>query len=375
MQSHIYVYGDIWHDQSEYASEYGVVSLRNVVEQMQASANADELIVHIHSRGGDVTEGFAIHDALLNSGKKITTINDGLCASIATVIFLAGTTRKAISNGEFMIHNPWGYGPFKGGDAAAFASYSEDLQKAEDKIIQLYANVTGQGEDSLREMMKVQTYMSSEEAKNVGFVTEIIEALKAVAYLKPLKTNSKKQEPTMANKLLEKLNTLMTDIKGLLTGTEALNLDLTTADGKVFHIETENDFPAVGDMCTIDGASPADGDYTLSDGTVIAVSAGKITAITPKVEDAAPAPAADAAAIAAIKKENEELRAQIAEQETTMAAIETQLTEFKAQVKSTYKPEARKSNFQKKEKEVENDPFKAASERRKAEAEAKKNKK
>lgn len=363
-QSHIYIYGDIWNDQGDYASDYGIVSLKYVVGQLQASASAEELIVHIHSRGGDVTEGFAIHDALVNSGKKITTVNDGLCASIATVVFLSGSVRKMNANAEFMIHNPWGYGPYEGGDAADFANYAEDLKKCEDKLINLYAVKTGKSADELREMMNYQTYMDADQAKTFGFVTEVIAELKAVAYLKHDSKNTINKKTAMANKVIEKVNGLLADIKGFFSENVALNLDLTTADGKAFHVETEEDMPKVGDMCTIDGVAPADGDYTLSDGTVVAVSAGKITAVTPKVEDSSEAPAVDAAAITAMKKENEELKAQLKERDDALENAATQLEDFKNKVKSTHKPDKRETPPKDAGKKAEAaDPFKEARQR------------
>lgn len=339
-QGHIYVYGDIWNDQSEYTSEYGIVSLKSVVTQMQAVPDADEYIVHIHSRGGDVTEGFAIHDALLNSGKKITTINDGLCASIATVVFLAGSVRKMNANAEFMIHNPWGFGPFEGGDAADFASYSEDLKKAEDKIISLYATATGQEAESLRTLMADNTYMNAEEAKGYGFVTEIIEVLKAVAYMKPVMPANKPQKQNkMSNVIVEKLNGLVKKIESVLF--EKFDLDLTTADGKILVVETTADAAAVGDMVTIDGATAPDGAYLMADGDTITVAAGKITAITEA------APAADATALESALAENETLKAKLAQQETALNAFEEKLTTLGALVESKYKPKERTQAFKK----------------------------
>lgn len=345
-QGHIYVYGDIWNDQSAYTSDYGFVSLRSVVEQMQSASGADEFVVHIHSRGGDVTEGFAIHDALVNSGKKITCINDGLCASIATVVFLAGSVRKMNANAEFMIHNPWGYGPFEGGDASDFAAYSDELKKAEDKIISLYSSATGKDAETLRTLMAENTYMDAETAKGYGFVTEIIEVLKAVAYMKPVKISGQKpqpQKPTnkMANVIIEKLNGLVKSIESILF--EKLALDLATADGKILVVETTEEQAAVGDMCTIDGATAPDATYLMADGDSITVASGKITNIT----EAADPGAADTAAVAAIKAENDALKATIAEQTNALNDFEEKLTTLSALVESKYKPKERVQAFRK----------------------------
>ena len=73
MEGNIFIYGDIYPDQSDNASDYGVVSLKAITEQINAQKNADRFIVHIHSRGGDVNEGWAIHDAIVATGKEIIT--------------------------------------------------------------------------------------------------------------------------------------------------------------------------------------------------------------------------------------------------------------------------------------------------------------
>ena len=105
--ANIYIYGEIGYGfQDSIASEYGYVTVKDVVKQLGSVGEAEEIIVHIHSNGGGVDEGFAIHDILRATGKKITTINEGMCASIATIILLAGDTRIATENSTTLIHFP-----------------------------------------------------------------------------------------------------------------------------------------------------------------------------------------------------------------------------------------------------------------------------
>ena len=86
----IFIYGDVYNQQSEQQNTaWGEVSLTSVKNQVKnLAADTDEYIVHIHSRGGDVYEGFAIHDYLRTLNKPVTTKIEGLCASIATIIAL-----------------------------------------------------------------------------------------------------------------------------------------------------------------------------------------------------------------------------------------------------------------------------------------------
>ena len=130
----INIYGEVIPWQDAGVDNYGAVNLRVVNEAIQNAKDAEELEVHIHSMGGDVNEGFAIYDALTNSGKKVTTVVDGNCFSIATVIFMAGSTRQMSKNAQFMIHNPWG-GAF--GDAEEIQKYADQVKDAENRILDL----------------------------------------------------------------------------------------------------------------------------------------------------------------------------------------------------------------------------------------------
>ena len=94
MTGNIYIYGEIGNQ----------VTLDTVLKDI--TPEASEYIVHIISQGGDVFEGYAIYNAIKNTGKNITVHIEGVCASIATLI--AATGNKIIMNtkSQFMIHNP-----------------------------------------------------------------------------------------------------------------------------------------------------------------------------------------------------------------------------------------------------------------------------
>ena len=95
---HIFISGEIAPDSDPLAGEMGIYGKNYLVRQFEKFPKAKKAIVHINSPGGDVNEGFAMHDFLVASGKEIETIIEGQCASIATIVFLAGTTRKITEN-------------------------------------------------------------------------------------------------------------------------------------------------------------------------------------------------------------------------------------------------------------------------------------
>jgi len=321
MKTHdIYVYGDIWNDQSDYASEWGVVSLSEIVKQMNGNKNAEEFIVHIHSRGGEVDEGFAIHDVLVASGKKITTIIEGMCFSIATIIALAGTDRKMTENSNFMIHNPTG-GGF--GDAEDMQKYADKMKGYQDKIIDFYVDKTGADRDKIAKLTEEETEMSADEAKELGFITEIIETIKAVAYYN---INPKYKTKAMENELKD-LKKEVTGLKAFFTtlfnikDNGAKNLKLLTADGTELTIDTEDTKPAVGDKVSVSEGKKLENNYVMPDGETINIKDSIIESIVPKkVED---------------KSESEEiktLKQKVADQEKEINDLKTTNESYKTDI-------------------------------------------
>jgi ATP-dependent Clp endopeptidase proteolytic subunit ClpP len=275
VQHHIYIYGDIYNDQSEFAQKFGSVSVSQVAQQLNQAnnANAKEIIVHIHSRGGDVNEGFAIHDLLVTSGFHITTIIEGLCASIASVIALAGADRKMTSNSEFFIHNPWGEPDgMSGYTANDYAKRAYEIKQAEDKLLDFYVLKTGGDRELIAKMMEAETTLSATEAMEMKFITDIVQTINAKAYLNSNQNifHKMKEVSTIKNAL----NRVLSFLDGKSNNIVAL--DLTLEDGTPIVVETTESEPKVGDAVTINGEPAPDGEHMLSDGTMIVVAGGKI---------------------------------------------------------------------------------------------------
>jgi ATP-dependent Clp endopeptidase proteolytic subunit ClpP len=275
MEGHIFIYGEIIPWQDDDVAMYGCVNLKDVQRQIQDQPKADTLLVHINSIGGDVNEGFAIHDVLKASGKKIITQVEGLCASIATIVALAGEERRMTANSEFMIHCPvmWG-----GGTAEELQKQAEYLQEWEDKILDFYVQNTGSDRGKIKEMYKEETFLTSEEAKEYNFITDIITDLKAVARITQPNNNkmATQEEIKKQNNLLKSIKKMVKDLQG---GARMVNV--TTGDGSKLEfgdqIKEESEI-AVGMTATIDG-NPATGDQVLTDGRTLVFDSGKVSEI------------------------------------------------------------------------------------------------
>lgn len=136
--------------------------------------------LHINSPGGSVFEGIAIYNMLKQNKAHVNIYVDGLAASIASVIAMSGDAIFMPSNSMLMIHNPW---TMAVGNASELRKQADDLDKITESSIQTYLNQAGDklDEETLRQLMDDETWLTAKEAVDYGLATEVIEANKAAA--------------------------------------------------------------------------------------------------------------------------------------------------------------------------------------------------
>jgi ATP-dependent Clp endopeptidase proteolytic subunit ClpP len=142
----------------------------------------DDLDIRINSPGGYVMEGLAIYNTITGErakGRKVTVHIDGLAASMASVIAMAGDSIIIADNAMMMIHNPWDCAC---GDAAELRRAADKLDRVRDQLVGIYSGQTGLDADALIPMLDAETWMTAEEALDRGFVTEIAPALQMAAW-------------------------------------------------------------------------------------------------------------------------------------------------------------------------------------------------
>lgn len=302
------------------------VCFKDVDEFLASIAEDDDTIeLRLHCEGGCVTEGWAIVDKLRASGKKITATVEGVCASMATVVLLAASERKAYPHASLLIHEP--YIPEY---TLAEAYRAEDLQKMADslnaetqKILDFYVERTGADRAELEALMSEDKFVDMERAKALGFINEILPALSARS--RSAKAVGKWNNHQISNNMAKEKNVIAEAFAALgealgLSQPKAVAYELTTESGDTITIDKpEGEDPAVGDT-----ASP-DGEHKMPDGTTIVVVDGVITEIRP-AEEAEPT-----------EEENEELaqaNARIAELEAELANAKAEVESAKAQAKT-----------------------------------------
>jgi ATP-dependent Clp endopeptidase proteolytic subunit ClpP len=150
------------------------INAQSFIEELKDLKDKN-LNIHINSLGGSVFDGMAIYNALKNHKNKVTTKVEGIAASIASVIAMAGDTIEMAENSLFMIHNPF---TMAGGDAGELRKTADILDKIRDEIANIYASKSAQDIDTLVGLMNVETWFNANETIDSGFANEITKAVK-----------------------------------------------------------------------------------------------------------------------------------------------------------------------------------------------------
>lgn len=210
-------------------------------------AGGKDLLIRMHCYGGDVGTGFMMYNELRRYAAKhkakITTIAEGECASIATVIFLAGDKRIINESQSPFVHEAWSNPQGNANELmdAAFAT-----AEATDKIAKHYAAHTNMSFNEALSYMAKDSFLSPDECIKLRFAHEIERVSKPINKLN-LKSNMSKNKK---GNLFARLKRLVTSNLVVHSVSEA-EIDFTELE--------EGTEPKKGDMAYVDGM-PA-GDY------------------------------------------------------------------------------------------------------------------
>lgn len=134
--------------------------------------------IRINSVGGSVFTGQAIYSTMKQHDKKVTVYIDGLAASAASLVAMAGDEVIMPSNAMIMIHNPWTIGM---GESKDFRKLADDLDKIRDSILVTYEEKTGMSREELTDLMDEETWLTAAEAKEYGFADTIESSMQVAA--------------------------------------------------------------------------------------------------------------------------------------------------------------------------------------------------
>lgn len=168
----VFIYGEI----TKYAwEEYGEHSAQTFKNELDELGEVENINLYVNSPGGSVFEGVTIHNMLKRHNAKVTAYVDALAASIASVIIMAADEIIMPSNSMLMIHNPW---TFAIGNSAELRKQADDLDRIGESAIKSYLNKAGDKleESHLKELLDAETWLSAEEAREIGLCDVVEEA-------------------------------------------------------------------------------------------------------------------------------------------------------------------------------------------------------
>ena len=156
------------------------VTPKQFKEDLDALGDIDVLNVYINSPGGDVFAGQAIYSMLKRHKAKVHVYVDGLSASIASLITMAGDKVIMPKNAMMMIHSPW---TIAVGNAQEFRKMADDMDKIRDSMVVAYEERSALTKDEILDMLDAETWLSADDCLKYGFVDEIEETKQVAACL------------------------------------------------------------------------------------------------------------------------------------------------------------------------------------------------
>jgi ATP-dependent Clp endopeptidase proteolytic subunit ClpP len=134
--------------------------------------------VRINSPGGDVFEGMAIYNALKARSAPVTVTVDGIAASAASFIAMAGSTLSMCETSLLMVHNAWG---FVIGNRHDMLETAAIMEKIDGQLAAIYAAKCGQSAGEMSTMMDAETWFTADEAKAAGMCDAVVTPVKSDA--------------------------------------------------------------------------------------------------------------------------------------------------------------------------------------------------
>ena len=171
-------------------------------------SGSGDITVWINSPGGDCVAASQIYSMLMDYKGNVTIKIDGIAASAASVIAMAGTKVLMAPTALMMIHNPM-TGAF--GDCEEMQKAIEMLNEVKESIINAYEIRTNLSRAKLSHLMSSETWMNAKKAIELGFADEILTDEKTVTDVPAFAFSSNAVETALINKITAKAKPVVKD--------------------------------------------------------------------------------------------------------------------------------------------------------------------
>lgn len=171
----IEIYGQIGYEGWDREDDENTARLMSGELDRIKALNAKRITVKINSLGGDVNHALAIHDLLAEHPALVTTQINGLCASAATIVAMAGKERRMSKNALFLIHQCSAY--VGRANQEQLSQELETQKTVNGRMLDIYTAACNGKEAEISELLKANNglgkWLTATEARDFGFVTDI----------------------------------------------------------------------------------------------------------------------------------------------------------------------------------------------------------
>lgn len=148
------------------------VTAKTVKQSIDQAGAFNSISVRINSPGGDAFEGVAVYNLLRAQKKPVNVFIDGIAASAASIIAMAGDNITMGCNTMMMIHNAWSVAM---GDADDMRKMADTLDKVSAAVAQTYIDRAGMSAQDVKTMMDAESWLGAQECIDKGLATAIAE--------------------------------------------------------------------------------------------------------------------------------------------------------------------------------------------------------
>lgn len=164
-QGDLYIYQDIG------PAAYGGLDAKTFMDSLNGLRGVDTLNVHINSIGGSVFEAIAIYNSLKQFKANVVVQVDGLAASSASLIAMAGTEIQMAPEAQLMVHEPWAV---TAGNASTLRDMADLLDRNRDLLVAIYEKRTGLPNEEVKNLLAAETWLTAQEAIAKGFADSVM---------------------------------------------------------------------------------------------------------------------------------------------------------------------------------------------------------
>jgi ATP-dependent Clp protease, protease subunit len=155
------------------------IPAKTFLDELKALGPVPELTVRINSPGGSVFDGVAIYNALKRHDAAITVWIDGIAASIASMIAMAGDEVVMPENTMLMLHDPSG---LVMGTASDMRAMAEALDRMKAGMVAAYRDKSGRDDAEIEGLLAAETWLSAQEAIALGLADRVEEQVRMAAH-------------------------------------------------------------------------------------------------------------------------------------------------------------------------------------------------